>query len=149
MRNSRQHPQQILTDQKTTGECGMFQLFGWRNDEQCKMWNQTQDCHGNGGIEQEDSFRQQTGLTFKNKKEGILHLERKLYGTKTQTLMNIDRKCLKSFQMWCWRRMEIGQTDSVKRINKYYVESRKKGTSCTKNKARLIRLVKSCVGTAF
>ena len=47
------------------------------------QWNQTQDCHGKGGIQQEDSFRQQTGLTFKNKTEGILHLERTLYGTKT------------------------------------------------------------------
>jgi hypothetical protein len=40
MRISRQHPQQILTDQKTTGECGIFQPFGWCDDEQCKMYSE-------------------------------------------------------------------------------------------------------------
>ena len=37
------------------------------------------------------------------------------YGTKTWTLRNTDQKCLKSFQMWCWRRMENGWTESVKK----------------------------------
>jgi len=34
---------------------------------------------------------------------------------------------LENFEMWCWGRMEISWTHRVKM--KYYVESRRKGTS--------------------
>ena len=29
-----------------------------------------------------------------------------LYGAETWTLRKVDQKCLGSFEMWCWRRME-------------------------------------------
>jgi hypothetical protein len=29
-----------------------------------------------------------------------------LYGAETWTLRKLDQKCLESFEMWCWRRME-------------------------------------------
>jgi hypothetical protein len=29
-----------------------------------------------------------------------------LYGAEKWTLRKIDEKCLKSFEMWCWRRTE-------------------------------------------
>jgi hypothetical protein len=29
-----------------------------------------------------------------------------LYGSETWMLRKLERKCLDSFEMWCWRRME-------------------------------------------
>jgi hypothetical protein len=38
-----------------------------------------------------------------------------LYGAETWTLRKVDQKYLKSFEMWCWRRMEkISWTDRVR-----------------------------------
>ena len=37
-----------------------------------------------------------------------------LYGAETWTLRAADRKYLESFEMWCWRRMEISWTDHVR-----------------------------------
>jgi hypothetical protein len=36
-----------------------------------------------------------------------------LYGAETWTLRKVDQKYLESFDMWCWRRMEISWTDCV------------------------------------
>jgi hypothetical protein len=37
-----------------------------------------------------------------------------LYGAETWTLRKVDQKHLESFEMWCWRRMEISWTDRVR-----------------------------------
>jgi hypothetical protein len=37
-----------------------------------------------------------------------------LYGPETWTLRKVDQKYLESFEMWCWRRMEISWTDCVR-----------------------------------
>jgi hypothetical protein len=38
-----------------------------------------------------------------------------LYGAETWTLRKVDQKYLRSFEMWCWRRMEkISWTDRVR-----------------------------------
>jgi len=37
-----------------------------------------------------------------------------LYGAETWTLPAADQKYLESFEMWCWRRMEISWTDHVR-----------------------------------
>jgi hypothetical protein len=37
-----------------------------------------------------------------------------LYGVETWTLRKVDQKYLESFEMWCWRRMEISWTDRVR-----------------------------------
>ena len=37
-----------------------------------------------------------------------------LYGAETGTLRATDQKRLESFEMWCWRRMEISWTDHVR-----------------------------------
>ena len=40
-----------------------------------------------------------------------------MYGAETWTLRAADQKYLKSFEMWCWRRMEkISWTDNVKNV---------------------------------
>jgi hypothetical protein len=37
-----------------------------------------------------------------------------LYGAETWTLRKVDQKYLESFEMWCWRRMEISWTEHVR-----------------------------------
>ena len=37
-----------------------------------------------------------------------------LDGAETWTLRAADQKQLESFEMWCWRRMEISWTDHVR-----------------------------------
>jgi hypothetical protein len=37
-----------------------------------------------------------------------------LYGAETWTLRKVDQKYLESFEIWCWRRMEISWTDHVR-----------------------------------
>ena len=37
-----------------------------------------------------------------------------LYGAETWTLRATDQKQLESFEMWCWRRMEISWTEHVR-----------------------------------
>jgi hypothetical protein len=37
-----------------------------------------------------------------------------LYDAETWTLRAVDQKRLGSFEMWCWRRMEISWTDHVR-----------------------------------
>jgi hypothetical protein len=37
-----------------------------------------------------------------------------LCGAETWTLRKVDQKYLESFEMWCWRRMEISWTDRVR-----------------------------------
>jgi len=43
----------------------------------------------------------------------VLHFEHNL---KLGHFGKLDQKCLKSFEMWCWRRMEIRWTDRVRGI---------------------------------
>jgi hypothetical protein len=54
-----------------------------------------------------------------------------LYGAETWTLRTADQKYLESFEMWCWRRMDISWTDHV-RIKKCYLESMSRGISYMK-----------------
>jgi hypothetical protein len=38
-----------------------------------------------------------------------------LYGAETWTIRAVAQKHLESFEMWCWRRMEITRTDHVRK----------------------------------
>jgi hypothetical protein len=48
-----------------------------------------------------------------------------LNGAEILTLLKIQKKCLKIFEMWCWSRKEISWIDRVK-MKQYYKESRNK-----------------------
>jgi len=37
-----------------------------------------------------------------------------LYDSETRTFCKVDQKYLESFEMWCWRRMEIRSSDTWK-----------------------------------
>jgi hypothetical protein len=36
-----------------------------------------------------------------------------LYGAETRTLRKVDKKYVESFELWCWRRIEINWGDRV------------------------------------
>jgi hypothetical protein len=44
----------------------------------------------------------------------VLNLEHTLHGAKTWILQKVDQKYLTSFEMGCWRQMEISWTNCVK-----------------------------------
>jgi hypothetical protein len=75
-----------------------------------------QDCHRESSIQQEeDSFHQQTGLKFKEEGNEILHLEHGIvHAAEILTLRNVDQKCVGSFEIWYWRRMEFNLTDRLR-----------------------------------
>jgi hypothetical protein len=52
-------------------------------------------------------------LKFKEETSIVLHLEHSLCGVETATLWKVDQKYLKTFEMWCWRRMEEDQLDQT------------------------------------
>jgi hypothetical protein len=73
-----------------------------------------------------------------------------LYGAETWTLRAVDQKHLKSFEMWCWRRMEkIRWTDHVRNedVLLSVKEQRNILNEIRKRKAKW--LVTFCVETAF
>jgi hypothetical protein len=90
--------------------------------------------HGKRTFKQEvNGFYQYIGIKFEKETSSVLHLELAiaLYGAETWTLSKVDQKYVKSFEMWCWRRMEkISWTDSVRNERKggdeYLTDSGKK-----------------------
>jgi hypothetical protein len=47
-----------------------------------------------------------------------------LYGAETWKLQTADQKYLESFEMWCWKRMEISWTDRVRNEVRQRVKGR-------------------------
>jgi hypothetical protein len=66
-----------------------------------------------------------------------------LYGAETWTLEKVNQKCLESFEMLCWRRMEISWTYDVRNEEVLH------RVNVGRKEERLIGLVRSCVGTVF
>jgi len=61
-----------------------------------------------------------------------------------------ESKHLESFEMWCWRRMEIRWTDHTRNEEALLTESRSRGISYMKEVSGwLIGLVTFCVETVF
>jgi hypothetical protein len=61
---------------KQTEECEIFYLCSLTTSEQdaCYTCNQIQHCHGNSSIQQEESFRQQIGIEFRQETNEMLQL---------------------------------------------------------------------------
>jgi hypothetical protein len=72
-----------------------------------------------------------------------------LYGAETWTLRTVYRKHMESFEMWCWRRMEISWADHVRNeeVLLGVEEQRNILHDIHKRKANL--LVTFCVETSF
>ena len=56
-------------------------------------------------------------------------------GAEIWTLQSVDRGCLESYEMCCWRRMEIGWTDRV-RNEGVLLRGREGGAECRTVKRR-------------
>ena len=71
-----------------------------------------------------------------------------LYGAETLTLLKVDQKCLGSFEMWYWRKMEkVSWSYHVR--NEEELQRVKEDSNILLKKARPTSLVRSCVGTAL
>jgi hypothetical protein len=55
---------------------------------------------------EEVSFHQQIGPKLKEETSKCCIWSIALYGAETWTFRKVDEKCLESFEMWCWKRME-------------------------------------------
>jgi hypothetical protein len=72
-----------------------------------------------------------------------------LYGAETWTLRAADQKHLESFEMWCWRRMEISWTDHVRNAEVLLRVKQQRNIAHEIINGRLTELVTFCVETAF
>ena len=59
-------------------------------------------------------FTSKLDLNLRKKLVKSYILSISLYGAETWTLRKVDEKYLESFEMWCWRMMEISSTDHVR-----------------------------------
>ena len=59
-------------------------------------------------------FNSKLDLNLRNKLVKFYIWSMALYGAETWTLRAADPKYLESFEIWCWRRMEISWTDHVR-----------------------------------
>ena len=68
-----------------------------------------QECHGKSNNQQEEIIK------FGKRLLKCYIWSTALYGAETLTLPTLDQKYLRSFEMWCWRRIEkISLTDHVR-----------------------------------
>jgi len=94
---------------------------------------------------EEDSCYQVIGL--KKEIHKVLLLSVSFYGAETWTLLKVDQKLLKSFKMWCWRKMEkISWTD---RVRNELLQRFKEKRNILQKKGRLTVWITVLVGTAF
>jgi hypothetical protein len=102
-------PLQIMIGQKQLDNVEYIKKFWQLDTTWCKMytWNEIKDCYCKIGIKQEgESFHQQIGLKFKEETSEVLHLDHSIVWCCNLDTSEGYQKCLQSFEMWCWRRME-------------------------------------------
>ena len=72
-----------------------------------------------------------------------------MYGAETWTLRKVDQKYLKSYKMWCWRRMEIRWAVRVRNEKVLQRVKENKNIIHTIERGRANRIGHTCVGTVF
>ena len=71
------------------------------------MGNELQHCHGKRNIQIEEEFlTSKLDLNIKKKEVKCYFWRIDGYGAENWKLRKIDQNNQKSFEMWCWRRME-------------------------------------------
>jgi hypothetical protein len=72
------------------------------------------------------------------------------YRDETWTLGKVNQKYLRSFEIWCWRRMDkISWTDSVIKKEVVHRVHEERNIVHTIKKGTVTELATFCVGTAF
>jgi hypothetical protein len=109
MRISRQpSPVQITIDQKQLENVKYLDYLGsvMTSHARCARVIKSRIARAKAAFKKEGSFHQQTGLKYKEEINKILQWSIALYDAEKQTLGKVDQKYLRSFEIWCWRRIE-------------------------------------------
>jgi len=111
MRTSRQpSPITIVIDQKQLENVECFKYLGsmLTNDGRCNCEIKSRIAMAKVAINKKKNlFTTTMDLNLRNKLVKSYILSMVLYGAETWKLWAADQKHLESFEMWCWRRMEI------------------------------------------
>ena len=118
MRISRQpSPVTITTDPKQPENLECFKYLGsiLTNDGRCTCEIKFRIVMAKAAFNKKKTlFASKLDLNLRTKPVKCYIWSMALYGAETWTLRAADQKHLKSFEMWCWRRMEISWTDHVR-----------------------------------
>jgi hypothetical protein len=126
MRISRQPSQlQITVYQKQPENVEYFKYLGGMiaSDARCTREIKSRTAMAKAAFNKE-TFHNKNGLNLRKKLVKCYIWSIALYGAETWTLHKVDQKYLESFEMLCWRRMEISWTDRVRNEVLYTVEGR-------------------------
>jgi hypothetical protein len=119
MRISRQPSSvKIMIDQKQLENVESFKYLGsiLTTDEKCTCEIKCRIAMAKAAFNKKRTFFTSTlDLELRKKLMKCYIWSIALYGPETWTLRAVDQKHLKSFEMWCWRRMEkISWTDHIR-----------------------------------
>jgi hypothetical protein len=117
MRISRQpYPTKIMIDQKQLKNVEYFNYLGSMitNDARCIREIKSRNAMAKAAFNKKTLFTSKLDLNLRNKLVKCYIWSVVLYGAETWTLRKVDQKYLESFEMWCWRRMEISWTDRLR-----------------------------------
>jgi len=119
MRISRQpSPVTIMIDQKQLENVECFKYLGsmLTNDGRCTREIKSRIAMAKAAFSKKTPFTSKLDLILRKKLIKCYIWSMALYGAETWTLRTTDQKYLKSFEMWCWRRMEkISWNDHVRK----------------------------------
>jgi hypothetical protein len=105
------------------------------NDARCTREIKSRIAMAKAAFNKKTLFTSKLDLNLRKKVVKCYIWSAALYGAETCTLRKAHQKYLESFEMWCWRKMEISWTDCVK-MKEYYTESRRRGISYIQQKRR-------------
>jgi hypothetical protein len=118
MRISRQpYTIKIMINQKQLENVEYFNYLGSviANDARCTRAIKSRIAVAKAAFNKKKNlFTSKVDLNLRNKLVKCYIWNIALYGAETCTLRKVDQKYLESFEMWCWRRMEISWTDRVR-----------------------------------
>ena len=118
MRISRQpSPVTIMIDQKQLENVECFKYLGsmLTNNGRCTCEIKSRIAMAKAAFNKKKNlFTSTLDLNLRKKPVKCYIWSMALYGAETWTLRAADQKHLESYEMWCWRRMEINWTNHVR-----------------------------------
>jgi hypothetical protein len=118
MRISRQpSPMKIMIDQKQLDNVEYLNYLGSMitNDARCTREIKSRIAMAKAAFNKKKNlFTSKLDLNLRKKLVKCYIWSISLYGAETWTLRKVDQMYLESFELWCWRRMEISWTDRVR-----------------------------------
>jgi hypothetical protein len=84
------------------------------NDARCTREIKSRIAMAKAAFNKKALFTSKLDLNLRKKPVKCYIWNITLYGAETWTLQKVDQKYQESFEMWCWRRMEISWTNRVR-----------------------------------